>query len=167
MFGYQINLSCTWLIKVSVLQLWLFIMDCVWPLDIRTWIWKLKISKTLASKLLQGLFSLFWKNEYPRSNQHRPMPYKLSTFWKIGHKLRYTSYPTWNCVNWNDYYISHLLSSSVTSSSDIQCIIFGQGPEKTKIKVEVDSLDLPTSDQDNCYHYIEVRDYLSGTDGKL
>lgn len=55
----------------------------------------------------------------------------------------------------------------MTPSSEIQFIIFGQGPEKTKIKVEVDSLDLPTSDQDNCYHYLEVRDYLSGTEGKL
>lgn len=64
-------------------------------------------------------------------------------------------------------YITRCLFSSMMSSSDIQCILFGQGPEKTKIKVEVDSLDLPTSDQDNCYHHIEIRDYLPGTEGKL
>lgn len=50
---------------------------------------------------------------------------------------------------------------------NLSCTWLIKGPEKTKIKVEVDSLDLPTSDQDNCYHYIEIRDYLSGTEGKL
>lgn len=82
-------------------------------------------------------------------------------------KFKYKSFTSWNCFNWNDFYIRHHLSSAMTTSFEFQCIVFGQGPEKTKIKVEIDSLDLPTSDQDNCYHYIEIRDYLSGTEGKL
>lgn len=42
-----------------------------------------------------------------------------------------------------------------------------QGPAKTKIQVYINSLGLPTSIENNCYHYIEIRDYLSGAKGKL
>lgn len=28
------------------------------------------------------------------------------------------------------------------------------------------SMNLPTSSQDNCFHFLEVEDYLSGTPGK-
>ena len=47
------------------------------------------------------------------------------------------------------------------------CNYFVKGPEKTKIHLSVDSLDLPTSSSGNCYHFLEIRDYLSGSDGKL
>lgn len=46
-------------------------------------------------------------------------------------------------------------------------LILQKGPYKTKIRVSIDSLDLPTSDMGNCYHYLEIRDYLTGAPGKL
>eukprot|EP00105_Crassostrea_gigas_P035382 XP_019919530.1 PREDICTED: neurogenic locus notch homolog protein 1 [Crassostrea gigas] len=49
----------------------------------------------------------------------------------------------------------------------LTCTWLIKGPVKTKIRVNVDSLGLPTSSQGNCYHYIEIRDYLSGSKGKL
>lgn len=42
-----------------------------------------------------------------------------------------------------------------------------QGPESTKIEVNIIRLDLPYSTQGVCYHFVEVRDYLSGSTGKL
>lgn len=42
-----------------------------------------------------------------------------------------------------------------------------QGPAKTKIQVYINSVGLPTSIENNCYHYIEIRDYLPGAKGKL
>lgn len=44
---------------------------------------------------------------------------------------------------------------------------FKQGPKKTKIQVYVNSLGLPPINQTHCYHYLEIRDYLSGAPGKL
>ncbi|XP_034319361.2 uncharacterized protein [Magallana gigas] len=49
----------------------------------------------------------------------------------------------------------------------LKCTWLIKGTPKTKIQVKIDSLDLPTSDMGNCYHYLEIRDYLTGAPGKL
>uniref|UniRef100_K1QFR4 Uncharacterized protein n=1 Tax=Magallana gigas TaxID=29159 RepID=K1QFR4_MAGGI len=49
----------------------------------------------------------------------------------------------------------------------LTCTWLIKGPEKTTIQVYINSIGLPSSILDNCLHYIEIRDYLSGTKGKL
>ncbi|XP_061167265.1 uncharacterized protein LOC133176117 [Saccostrea echinata] len=48
-----------------------------------------------------------------------------------------------------------------------KCTWLIKGAEKNQIRLSVDSMDLPTNPQDACYHFLEVRDYLSGAPGKL
>ncbi|XP_052695625.1 uncharacterized protein LOC128174017 [Crassostrea angulata] len=49
----------------------------------------------------------------------------------------------------------------------LKCTWLIKGPESTKIEVNIIRLDLPYSTQGVCYHFVEVRDYLSGSTGKL
>nr|XP_034322363.1 uncharacterized protein LOC117688412 [Crassostrea gigas] len=49
----------------------------------------------------------------------------------------------------------------------LTCTWLIKGPDKTTIQVYINSIGLPSSILDNCLHYIEIRDYLSGTKGKL
>uniref|UniRef100_K1QPB1 Zinc metalloproteinase nas-36 n=1 Tax=Magallana gigas TaxID=29159 RepID=K1QPB1_MAGGI len=49
---------------------------------------------------------------------------------------------------------------------DLSCTWLIKGPEKTKIQVFINSIELPFSTYGNCYHFIEIRDYLSGAKGK-
>jgi uncharacterized ParB-like nuclease family protein len=41
-----------------------------------------------------------------------------------------------------------------------------QGPSGNRIKATIQSMDLPYNTQDDCYHWIEFRDYLIGDKGK-
>lgn len=42
-----------------------------------------------------------------------------------------------------------------------------KGAEKTRMDVVINSMDLPVSTQNACYHALEIRDYLPGSPGKL
>lgn len=41
-----------------------------------------------------------------------------------------------------------------------------QGPANNRIKATIDSLDLPYNEYDDCYHWLEFRDFLIGDRGK-
>lgn len=41
------------------------------------------------------------------------------------------------------------------------------GADKTKIRMTIESMNLPTSDQNDCFHFLEIKDYLAGSPGKL
>lgn len=48
----------------------------------------------------------------------------------------------------------------------IHNLLLLQGPANTRIKATIDSLDLPYNEYDDCYHWLEFRDYLIGDRGK-
>lgn len=63
--------------------------------------------------------------------------------------------------------IIFFLSEKMSNIFSCLIVLYVQGADKTKIRMTIESMNLPTSDQNDCFHFLEIKDYLAGSPGKL
>lgn len=64
---------------------------------------------------------------------------------------------------------TYVMSLRKLKKHNINCthnVLLLQGPANTRIKATIDSIGLPYNEYNDCYHWLEFRDYLIGDRGK-
>lgn len=65
-------------------------------------------------------------------------------------------------------HLCHVIKK-IKKNYNINCthnVLLLQGPANTRIKATIDSIGLPYNEYNDCYHWLEFRDYLIGDRGK-